>query len=86
MTSFSRQGITDEIKAFVTVHRTHGQLVGDATEPLPNGYQVTITCPCRAVLIRWVTPRMRRSTSRPWRVSTEMDQQRASTRHGGIEL
>jgi hypothetical protein len=30
--------------------------VGDATEPIPNGYGVRITCPCGVVFIRWVTP------------------------------
>ena len=38
-------------------HREHGQIVGDAKEPMPNGYQVAITCLCRAVVIRWVTPK-----------------------------
>ena len=38
--------ITDEIEAFIREHRDHGQVMGDATEPLPNGYQVTVACPC----------------------------------------
>jgi hypothetical protein len=38
--------ISDEIEAFMHQHRGDGQLAGDATEPLPNGYQLTITCPC----------------------------------------
>jgi hypothetical protein len=38
--------ISDEIEAFIHQHRGDGQLVGDATEPLPNGCQLTITCPC----------------------------------------
>ena len=48
--------ITHDMKAFVREHRAHGQLVGDATAPLPNGYLVTITCSCRHVFSRWVTP------------------------------
>jgi hypothetical protein len=34
--------ISDESQAFIRQHRGDGQLVGDATEPLPNGYQLTI--------------------------------------------
>jgi hypothetical protein len=29
--------------------------VGAATEPLPNGYQLTVTCSCGVVFIRWMT-------------------------------
>jgi len=38
--------ISDEIEAFIRQHDGDGQLVGDATEPLPSGDQLTITCPC----------------------------------------
>jgi hypothetical protein len=48
--------ISDEIEAFIRQHRGDGQLVGDATEPLPNGYQLTITCPCGVMFGSWVTP------------------------------
>jgi hypothetical protein len=48
--------ITAEIETFVVNHRAHGHLTGDATEPRLNGYQVTITCPCGVVFIRWVSP------------------------------
>jgi hypothetical protein len=48
--------ISDEIEAFIGQHRGDCQLVGDATEPLPNGYQLTITCPCGVMFVRWVTP------------------------------
>jgi hypothetical protein len=48
--------ISDEIEAFIRRHRGDGQLVGDATEPLPNGYQLTTTCPCGVMFGRWVTP------------------------------
>ena len=48
--------ITDEIEAFIREHRDHGQVMGDATEPLTNGYQVTIACPCGVTFLRWVTP------------------------------
>jgi hypothetical protein len=48
--------ISDEIEAFIRQHHGDGQLVGDAIEPLPNGYQLTITCPCGVMFVRWVTP------------------------------
>lgn len=48
--------ISDEIAAFIRRDRGDSQLVGDATEPLPNGYQLTITCPCGVMFVRWVTP------------------------------
>ena len=35
--------ISDEIAAFIRRDRGDGQLGGDATEPLPSGYQLTIT-------------------------------------------
>lgn len=47
--------VSDDIERFVRKHRPHGQLVGDATEPTLSGYQVTITCPCGVVFMRWVT-------------------------------
>jgi hypothetical protein len=48
--------ISDEIEVFIREHRDHGPLVGYATEPLPNGYQVTVACACRVVFIRGVSP------------------------------
>jgi hypothetical protein len=48
-----------KIRAIVWISgsdRGDGQLVGDATEPLSNGYQLTITCPCGVMFVRWVTP------------------------------
>jgi hypothetical protein len=47
--------ITDDIRDFIGLHREHGQLVGDATEPTLTGYRVTITCPCGVVFVRHVT-------------------------------
>ena len=40
------------------VHRTvtHGQLVGDATEPGPFGYVVSMKCSCGGSFLRRVTP------------------------------
>ncbi len=47
--------ITEDVEDFIRLHREHGQLVGDATEPTLTGYRVTITCPCGVVFVRLVT-------------------------------
>ena len=44
-----------DLTAFVQDHQTHGQLVGDASEPWPAGYRVTVACPCGVTFERWVT-------------------------------
>jgi len=31
-------------------------LTGDATEPVWNGYRLTVTCPCGVIFERWATP------------------------------
>lgn len=49
-------GIANDGQALIVEHRDHGRLVGDATEPIPNGYQVTIACPSGVIFIPWVTP------------------------------
>jgi hypothetical protein len=36
--------------------RPHGELAADAGEPAPNGYRLTIACPCGVTFERWVTP------------------------------
>jgi hypothetical protein len=43
-------------EAFVTEHRPHGTLTGDAGEPTPNGYWLWICCPCGVTFERWITP------------------------------
>jgi hypothetical protein len=46
-----------DLEDFVARHRPHGQLV-PATGPLtPNGYRLTLACPCAVTFERWVTPR-----------------------------
>jgi hypothetical protein len=45
-----------ELTDFVTRHRAHGKLTGDATEPEANDYMLTVTCPCGVTFMRWVTP------------------------------
>jgi hypothetical protein len=47
--------VVDSTEDFVRLHRAHGQLVGDATEPTLTGYRVTITCPCGVTFVRHVT-------------------------------
>jgi hypothetical protein len=47
--------ITEDIEEFIRLHRAHGQLVGDATEPTLTGYRVTITCPFGVTFVRHVT-------------------------------
>ena len=48
--------LLDDLTRFITRHRPCGQLTGDATEPAPNGYLVTVACSCGVVFLRWVTP------------------------------
>jgi len=45
-----------DLEDFVRDHRPHGELTGDATEPAPNGYRLTVACACGVVFERWVTP------------------------------
>ncbi len=44
-----------DLTAFVQDHHPHGQLAGDASEPGPHGYLVTVACPCGVTFERWVT-------------------------------
>jgi hypothetical protein len=45
-----------DLAQFVQNHRSHGPLTADATEPAPNGYLLTVACPCGIVFEQWVTP------------------------------
>jgi hypothetical protein len=45
-----------DLEEFVRDHRPHGGMSGDATEPAPNGYRLTVACACGVVFERWVTP------------------------------
>jgi len=38
--------LLDELADFVARHRPCGQLTGDATEPAPEGYLLTVGCSC----------------------------------------
>ena len=48
--------VVEELAEFVARHRAHGALMGDATEPVSNGYLLTVACPCGVAFERWVTP------------------------------
>jgi hypothetical protein len=45
-----------DLEEFVVDHRPHGALTGDATEPVWNGYLLTVAWPCGVTFERWVTP------------------------------
>ena len=47
--------LADDMEEFVTLHRGHGSLKADASEPTPNGYRLEIACPCGVTFERWVT-------------------------------
>ena len=47
--------LLDDLADFVTRHRPCGQLTGDATEPAPEGYLLTVGCSCGVAFLRWVT-------------------------------
>ena len=45
-----------ELGEFVATHRAHGRLESDAGELTPNGYRLTVICPCGVTFHRWITP------------------------------
>ena len=45
-----------DLEDFVHSHRPHGSLTADATEPIWNGYLLTVACSCGVTFERWVTP------------------------------
>jgi hypothetical protein len=45
----------DELDDFLEAHWPHGTITGDAEPPGPNGYRLTVACPCGVVFERWVT-------------------------------
>jgi hypothetical protein len=42
-----------DLEEFVSDHRPHGPMTGDATQPAWNGYLLTMACPCRVTFMRW---------------------------------
>jgi hypothetical protein len=45
-----------DLEDFVTDHRPHGELSAGDGGVTPNGYRLTVRCPCGVVFERWVTP------------------------------
>ena len=45
-----------DLADFVTRHRPCGQLSGDATEPAPDCYMLSVACSYGFTFLRWVTP------------------------------
>jgi hypothetical protein len=49
-------GVLADLADFIADDRPHGSLTGDATEPVWNGYLLTVVCSCGVVFERWITP------------------------------
>ena len=52
----ARMSLLADLEKFVSDHRPHGGMTGDATTPARNRYLLTVTCRCGVVFERWVTP------------------------------
>lgn len=50
------QSLLTDVRDFVARHRAHGTLTADASEPTPEGYLLTVRCPCGVEFLRWMTP------------------------------
>jgi hypothetical protein len=48
--------LTAELQDIVTGHRSHGSLTTDTGPLTPNGYRLTVACPCGVTFDRWITP------------------------------
>jgi hypothetical protein len=48
--------LTADLEDFVRGHRPHGPLVPDAGALTPNGYRLSVACPCGVTFERWITP------------------------------
>jgi hypothetical protein len=48
--------LTADLEDFVTGHRSHGPLTPDTGPFTPNGYRLTVECPCGVTFERWITP------------------------------
>jgi hypothetical protein len=49
-------GVLADLADFIADHRPHGSMTVNATEPVWNGYLLTVAVPCGVVFARWVTP------------------------------
>jgi hypothetical protein len=48
--------LTVDLGDFIATHRGHGRLEADTGELTPNGYRLTVACPCGVTFRRWITP------------------------------
>jgi hypothetical protein len=58
--------IPAELEYFTVGHRPHGALIAETGELTPNGYRLTVACPCGVTFQRWITPRRRFGISLRW--------------------
>jgi hypothetical protein len=49
-------GIYNELRGFVLVHRTCGEMKADVSPQTDSGYRVRVKCGCGTDFKRWVTP------------------------------
>ena len=48
--------ITADLDHFAAGHRLHGELIAETGALTPNGYRLTVACPCGVTFERWITP------------------------------
>jgi hypothetical protein len=48
--------LINDLEDFVARHRPHGELLAAEGGLTPNGYRLTVCCPCGVVFERWITP------------------------------
>jgi hypothetical protein len=51
-TGESMTNLLTDLEEFVSSHRAHGRMIGDATKPAWNGYRLTVACLCGVVFQR----------------------------------
>jgi hypothetical protein len=47
--------IAADLEAFTVSHRSHGSLIAETGGLTPNGYRLTVACPCGIKFERWIT-------------------------------
>jgi hypothetical protein len=55
-----------DLEDFTGSHRPHGRLIADTGALTPNGYRLTVACPCGVTFERWITPEEAAETWRFW--------------------
>jgi hypothetical protein len=48
--------LTTDLREFVRGHRLHGPLIPGTGPLTPNGYRLTVACPCGVTFGRWINP------------------------------